>query len=68
MTQKPSPRLPLHTADDLFKKLRWEEERLEQSWSEYDSFNFIVTAHHLYFDWILKGNAATPEQVERAKN
>jgi hypothetical protein len=67
MSAKPSPRLPLHTVEDMFDKLKFEETRLLESWSVYDSFNFIVTAHHLYYDWILCGKASTKEQTERAK-
>jgi hypothetical protein len=64
---KPSPRLPLNTVEEMFDKLKWENSRLRESWSVYDSFNFIVTAHHLYWDWIHEGQAANPEQVARAK-
>lgn len=53
MPAEPSPRLSLHTVEDMFDKLKLEEARLLESWSVYDSFNFIVTAHHLYYDSIL---------------
>jgi hypothetical protein len=62
----PSPRLPLNTVEQLFDKLKWEEARLVQSWSVYDSWNFIVTANHLSVDWIAeKGSPATQAQRDR---
>lgn len=64
---KPSTRLPLATAEELYEKLKWDEQQLIVAWDVYPTFNFIVTTHHLYFDWILKGRGATPEQTERAK-
>nr|WP_314540173.1 hypothetical protein [uncultured Massilia sp.] len=65
MTEKQIPRLAIHTPVDLFDKLKWELNRLQNGWGIYDSFNFIVTAHHLYYDWIDEGKAASAEQVER---
>jgi len=67
MSTKPSPRLPLNTVEGMFEKLKWEESRLRESWNVYDSFNFIVTAHHLYWDWIHEGQASTAEQMARAR-
>lgn len=67
MAAKPLIRLPLHTAEDMLAKLKWEEQKLIDGWSVYDSYNFLVTAHHLYVDWILKGRAATPAQIARAQ-
>lgn len=63
MTSLPNPRLPLDTIEQMFEKLRWEEARLAESWSIYDSFNFLVTAHHLWFDWLK--NAGSLEQQAR---
>lgn len=51
-TSKSTPRLPLHTCTDLFDKLRFDFEELKMDWSEYRTFNFVVTAFHLYKDWI----------------
>lgn len=64
MLEKTSTRLALDTAHDMFDKLKWEEARLVESWGVYDSFNFIVTAHHLYVDW-LSLDSATDSQVAR---
>jgi len=68
MIDKPSPRLPLNSAEELFEKLKWEEARLCDGWSVYDSFNFVVTAYHLYYDWIKCGKAATSAQSQRANS
>ncbi|QJE02192.1 hypothetical protein HH212_21010 [Massilia forsythiae] len=68
MHKKSSPRLPLHTVEQLFEKLKYDESRLEQSWSVYDTFNFVVTAHHLYIDWLQGKRGATAEQAHRAHN
>lgn len=68
LNKKPSPRLPLHTVEELFEKLKYDESRLEQSWSVYDTFNFVVTAHHLYIDWLQGKRGATAEQAHRAHN
>lgn len=51
-TSKSPPRLPLHTCADLFDKLKFDFEELKKDWSEYRTFNFVVTAYHLYKDWI----------------
>lgn len=45
--EKPTTRLLLENARDLFEKLKWERGRLEEGWSVYDSFNFVVTASSL---------------------
>jgi hypothetical protein len=66
MTVPPSPRLPINTVEELFDKLRWEEARLVESWSVYDSWNFVVTTYHLCEDWIRKeGSVATQAQRDR---
>lgn len=48
----PSPRIPLHTCEDLFAKLEWEYTQLQHGWTEYCAFNFVITARHLYEDWV----------------
>jgi hypothetical protein len=65
MNEKSITRLQLENADDLFSKLQWERARLEEGWSVYDSFNFVVTAHHLYVDWLKIENGATKESVAK---
>ena len=42
----------LNTCFDLHNKLRYEGENLENNWTAYACFNFIVTAWHLHTDWI----------------
>lgn len=58
-----APRLPLHTCEDLLAKLQWDHEQFKQGWDTYRSFNFIITANHLYKDWLK--NAGTPLQKQR---
>jgi len=50
--RKPPTRFGLETCQDMYAKLKWEAHRLEGNWSAYDTFNFVVTANHLYVDWI----------------
>lgn len=62
--QKSSPRLPIDTCEALFEKLKWDYIQLEKDGSStYCAFNFVVTAYHLYQDWL--PNAGTVEQKER---
>jgi len=58
-----SPRVPINTCEGLFEKLKWDNRELEQGWNEYRTFNFVVTAYHLYEDWIK--SAGTREQRQR---
>jgi len=45
------PVLGIYSSMDMFKKLKFESQRLEQGWHPYDAFNFLVTAWHLFEDW-----------------
>jgi len=45
------PTLGIQTSNEMFEKLKFESSRLQKSWHPYDSFNFIVTAWHLFQDW-----------------
>lgn len=49
---KPQTRFGLETCQDMHEKLKLDARRLEDSGSAYDIFNFVVTANHLYADWI----------------
>ncbi|MEY4507082.1 MAG: hypothetical protein RL297_1660 [Pseudomonadota bacterium] len=60
---KPSPRLPLDSCEALFEKLKWDYEQLSKEWSSYCTFNFVITAYHLYHDWI--DRTGTKEQRKR---
>ena len=62
-SSQPSPRIPIDTCEGLFEKLKWDYKQLEEGWTEYRTFNFIVTAYHLYADWI--NSAGTREQKQR---
>lgn len=58
-----SPRLPINTCEELFEKVKWDLQELQQGWTEYRTFNFVVTAYHLYADWI--DSVGTREQRQR---
>ena len=64
-TTKSSPRLPFGTCEDLFSKLKLDFEDLKKDWSEQHTFNFIVTAYHLYQDWIDRVGSS---EMKRKKN
>jgi hypothetical protein len=57
-----APRIPLQSADDLYAKLKREHARLQAGWSTDDSFNFIVTAYHLYDDWARRAGTRAQQQ------
>lgn len=60
----PVPRLPIDSCEALFEKLKWDFRLLEKEWSSsFCTFNFVVTAYHLYQDWIKR--AGTEEQLRR---
>jgi len=60
----PIPRLPIGSCEALFEKLKWDYALLEKDWSSsYCTFNFVITAYHLYQDWIKR--AGTDEQKKR---
>jgi hypothetical protein len=45
------PVIGISTSLELFEKLKHESSRLQNGWHQYDSFNFLVTAWHLFVDW-----------------
>ncbi|MFM8900724.1 MAG: hypothetical protein ACKOF9_12370 [Burkholderiales bacterium] len=53
--------LGFRTSLDLYEKLKREGARLEGRWHPDDAFNFLVTAWHLYEDWLTKDRATQPE-------
>lgn len=56
------PRIPFRSADDLYAKLKRENKRLQADWSDDNSFNFIVTAYHLYDDWVRRAGTRAQQQ------
>lgn len=64
-SQKNSPRLPLHTCSDLFSKLQFDFAEIKNDWSEYKAFNFVITAYHLYEDWINATGKKTQKRKKR---
>lgn len=57
-----APRIPFRSADDLYGKLKREHERLQAEWNDDNSFNFIVTAYHLYDDWVRRAGTRGQQQ------
>jgi len=53
-TTLPAPRIPLNTPEDLLDKLKLDYKELDNGRAEYKAFNFVVTAYHLFEDWIKK--------------
>lgn len=54
----------IHNSQDLFRKLQHDAKRLREEWSTYDAFNFVVTAWHLYHDWV---KSDPPKAMSRSK-
>jgi len=50
----------------MYTKLKWEARRLEDGWRAYDAFNFVVTANHLYVDWI--DNCGSPKNKAKKES
>lgn len=65
-TVYPSPRLPIDSCQGMLMKLRWDEKQFETGWDEYKTFNFVLTARHLFTDWI--DSAGTNIQKNRRKS
>lgn len=61
--EKPVPRLPIDSCEALFDKLKWDYGQLTKDWNPYSTFNFVLTAYHLYQDWIMR--AGTDDQRAR---
>ena len=45
------PTLGISSSLEMFEKLKHESSLLVESWSPYDTFNFLVTGWHLFQDW-----------------
>jgi hypothetical protein len=46
------PSIGINSSFDMYAKLRHESIRLQADWrNSFDTFNFLVTAWHLYHDW-----------------
>ncbi|MEZ7204771.1 hypothetical protein [Pseudoalteromonas sp. DY56-GL79] len=63
----PSLRVGLHSCEELFEKLKWEYSQLQEDWSNsYITFNFVLTANHLYADWVTsQGTKIQRQKVNR---
>jgi hypothetical protein len=60
---KPAPRLPLNSCEDLLEKVKWDRQQLNADWGTYKTLDFILSANHLYKDWIDK--TGSNEQRQR---
>jgi len=46
------PSIGINSSFDMYAKLLYESSRLQVDWrNSFDTFNFLVTAWHLYHDW-----------------
>ena len=61
-------KIGLENCTELFAKLKFEKERLDSNWNEYDFFNFMVTAWHLQNDWLKNDRDNRPELAMRKIN
>lgn len=52
--------LGITSSAELYEKLKFEGERLGKEWHSYDAFNFVVTAWHLYNDWLPADRTGRP--------
>lgn len=52
LLDREGPVLRIASSKELYDKLKAEGDRLEGQWHAYDAFNFVVTAWHLYQDWL----------------
>lgn len=63
--------LGLSGCRDLFQKLTIEGQELGPNWNPYDCFNFVITAWHLYKDWIKADRLQAPRlalnKIEKAR-
>ena len=64
--ERPSPRLPIDSCQGMLAKLKWDQQQFEGGWDEYKTFNFVITAHHLFTDWI--DSAGTRVQKNKRKS
>ena len=63
---KDGPVLGLYSSKDMFEKLKFESLRLQSDWQNpYDSFNFLVTAWHLFHDWPKSDKPLEPSRIKR---
>ncbi len=59
---KPNYSIGIKTCLDLYEKLKFDSSRIREndSYHDYDIYNFVVTAHHLN-EWILKDKINRPQ-------
>ncbi|MDP1889201.1 hypothetical protein [Polaromonas sp.] len=52
LQSREGPVLGIGSSAELYEKLKFEGARLRTEWHPYDAFNFVLTAWHLYQDWL----------------
>jgi hypothetical protein len=63
------PVLGIHSSLDMYEKLKYESARLQKNWENaYDTFNFLVTAWHLFHDWPDSDAKASLNRIKRHKS
>ncbi|MEA2095845.1 MAG: hypothetical protein U9P73_03990 [Candidatus Cloacimonadota bacterium] len=68
MSQKAKIDYGISNCFDMYEKLKFEGKRLDSDWHEYNCFNFIVTAWHLYDDWLDNDRRCRPQLSIKKKN
>ncbi|EPP5339795.1 hypothetical protein CGK32_23845 [Vibrio parahaemolyticus] len=58
----------IETVHELREKLKFERQRVTQSYHPYDFFNFVVTAWHLHHDWIKNDKQNRPNLFYKKVN
>lgn len=59
------PVFGIASSRDMYEKLRHESSRLQVEWHSYDTFNFLVTAWHLFEDWTKSDDPASLCRLKR---
>ena len=63
------PTLGIYSSNDMFEKLKFESIRLQNDWhNSYNTFNFLVTAWHLFHDWPKSDDRLNPSRIKRQPN
>ena len=65
ITGSEGPVIGISTSLEMYDKLKHESDRLENGWHPYDTFNFLVTAWHLFEDWPKSDNSRALSRTKR---
>lgn len=67
ITDQTGPVLGIDSSKAMFEKLKYESSRLQQGWHPYDTFNFLVTAWHLFEDWAKSDDSRALSRMKRQR-